>query len=283
MKRKLNLITVTLFMLGNVFFASAQKNYEDVVYLKNGSVIHGMIVEQIPNESIKIKTKNNNVFVFKVDEILKITKEEEPDLGVKGSMKKSDRSEAANNDNIKKSGYSNIVEFNLSKNLTEDTDDNPEDNSTQDALDDMNRVFSIGVHDINGYQFNPYFFAGGGAGAQLHTKMILVPMFVELRINFIAKKTSPFISLDGGYSWTPREILGYKHLGTDNKGGRYLSPAVGVKFFVKPRVALNASLAFRYQEIELFHESEYSISTYQPEYYTLEALQLFSLRFGFTF
>src|SRR6187455_310216 len=55
---------------------SAQANYEDVVYLKNGSIIHGMIIEQIPNESIKIKTADRNVFVFRMDEIQKITKEE---------------------------------------------------------------------------------------------------------------------------------------------------------------------------------------------------------------
>jgi len=49
---------------------------EDVVYLKNGSVIRGVIVEQIPNISIKIKTKDGNIFVLKIEEIMKITKEE---------------------------------------------------------------------------------------------------------------------------------------------------------------------------------------------------------------
>ena len=49
--------------------------YQDVVYLKNGSIIRGMIIEQIPNKSIKIQTKDGNVFVFEMDEIEKITKE----------------------------------------------------------------------------------------------------------------------------------------------------------------------------------------------------------------
>jgi hypothetical protein len=47
----------------------------DVVYLKNGSIIKGIIIEQIPSVSVKIKTKDDNVFVFKVDEIEKIVKE----------------------------------------------------------------------------------------------------------------------------------------------------------------------------------------------------------------
>jgi len=53
------------------------QNLQDVVYLKNGGVIRGLIIEQVPNQSIKIQTADRNVFVFKMDEILKITKEED--------------------------------------------------------------------------------------------------------------------------------------------------------------------------------------------------------------
>ncbi len=53
----------------------AQTNYEDVVYLKNGSIIRGVIIEQVPNQSISIKTADRNVFVFQMDEIERITKE----------------------------------------------------------------------------------------------------------------------------------------------------------------------------------------------------------------
>lgn len=64
-----------IILLVKVFFVNAQNNYEDVVYLKNGSVIHGIIIEQIPNESIKIKS-GQNTFVFKITEVKKMTKEE---------------------------------------------------------------------------------------------------------------------------------------------------------------------------------------------------------------
>lgn len=49
---------------------------EDVVYLKNGSIIHGTIIEQIPNQSIKVKTKDGSVFVYNMTEVEKMTKEE---------------------------------------------------------------------------------------------------------------------------------------------------------------------------------------------------------------
>ena len=50
-----------------------QSNYQDVVYLKNGSIIRGVIIEQVPNKSIKIETADRNVFVYLMDEIEKIT------------------------------------------------------------------------------------------------------------------------------------------------------------------------------------------------------------------
>jgi hypothetical protein len=49
--------------------------YVEVLYLKNGSIIRGMIIEQIPNEQVKIKTGDGSVFVYTMDQVLKITKE----------------------------------------------------------------------------------------------------------------------------------------------------------------------------------------------------------------
>ncbi len=61
----------------------AQNNYQDVVYLKNGSIIRGVIIEQVPNKSIKIETADGSVFVYQMDEIEKIAKEDKI-----GSIKK---------------------------------------------------------------------------------------------------------------------------------------------------------------------------------------------------
>ncbi len=72
MKHLLLLIPIYLFTISVIY----SQQYEDIVYLKNGSEIHGTIIEQIPNESIKIKTKDGNIFVYKMDEIDKMTKEE---------------------------------------------------------------------------------------------------------------------------------------------------------------------------------------------------------------
>ena len=59
-----------LFLLSLTFGAE----YEDVIYLKDGSVIYGIIIEQKPGEYYKIKS-GKNVFVFNVDEVDVLKKE----------------------------------------------------------------------------------------------------------------------------------------------------------------------------------------------------------------
>lgn len=84
------LLGLLLMIPGIIFLASGKKRnktqetnykskenteYVDVLYLKNGSVLRGMIVEQTPGVSIKIQTKDGNIFVYKMDEVDKMTKE----------------------------------------------------------------------------------------------------------------------------------------------------------------------------------------------------------------
>ena len=61
------------------FLVIAQANAEDIVYLKNGSIIHGTILEIIPGQSIKIQTSDRNILVYKMEEAEKISKNY-PDL-----------------------------------------------------------------------------------------------------------------------------------------------------------------------------------------------------------
>jgi hypothetical protein len=48
---------------------------QDVIYLKNGSIVRGTIIETVPNVSIKLQTNDGNVFVYKMEEIDKMAKE----------------------------------------------------------------------------------------------------------------------------------------------------------------------------------------------------------------
>ena len=44
----------------------------EAVYLKDGNIVKGNIIELIPNQSVTIKSADGSIFVFKSDEIEKI-------------------------------------------------------------------------------------------------------------------------------------------------------------------------------------------------------------------
>lgn len=58
---------------------TAQTTPKDVVYLKNGSIIKGVITEINPNVNLKMKTNDGNIFVFEMKDVEKIIKEESAD------------------------------------------------------------------------------------------------------------------------------------------------------------------------------------------------------------
>ena len=72
MLRFIMVVCLTAFVVTAPVFAQQTK---DVVYLKNGDIVWGTIVEQIPGESLKIQTADGSVFVYAINEISKIVKE----------------------------------------------------------------------------------------------------------------------------------------------------------------------------------------------------------------
>lgn len=69
------LLTCLTALMTSPALAQQIQPMEDVVHLKNGGLIRGTIIEQIPGESLKIQTRDGNVFVYTMDEIAKISKE----------------------------------------------------------------------------------------------------------------------------------------------------------------------------------------------------------------
>ena len=73
--KRLLLLALGLFACVQLSFA--QKTVE-AVHLKNGSVIYGTIIEQIPGQRIKIQARDGSIFIYTADEISRITREKAP-------------------------------------------------------------------------------------------------------------------------------------------------------------------------------------------------------------
>jgi hypothetical protein len=251
-------ITIIASMLLLSLSALAQTNYEDVVYLKNGSVIHGMIIETIPNQTIKIKTKDGNLFVYKMDEILKMTKE---------SVQSFDN----NNFEIKETGFTNITEIEIGV-LDVGTGGN--------GLG----LLGLGLRTINGIQINKHFSIGLGIGFNwlpnydLTTDIISqtpipsyslldLPVFLDFRYYLTSNKHSFFAFANFGYSIllssssmsTASQIdtssnyyllpTYYVSYSTDNyilSGGIMYGLGIGYKLFISHNVAWTISIGYNY-------------------------------------
>lgn len=74
MKRLLLILTLIVASFG-IATAQNYKEYDDVIYGTDGSVVRGTIIEQVPGVSYKIATEGGNIFVFDALKVEKITKE----------------------------------------------------------------------------------------------------------------------------------------------------------------------------------------------------------------
>ena len=177
-----------LLFIGCINVCSAQ-NLEEVIYLKNGSVIRGVITEQIPGVSLKISTKDGNIFAYQMDDVEKITKE---------AAFKNNNSFSFEEGN--KSGYKGFIDFGY----TIGTGDFKEDR--------------IELTTSHGIQINPYVYFGAGFGANyyLDSKVFALPIFLNSRFTFINKGIAPYLDIKAGYSFTDVE-------------GLYISPSIGCK------------------------------------------------------
>lgn len=242
MKKLILLFALLLCSTISVF----AQNYQEVVYLKNGSIIRGVIIEQIPNVSLKIQTPDNSLFVCQMSEVEKITKE------VQGE-RRSNRARCSslqlnNNSGIASRGYKGFVETGYSL-------------GTGDCS--VNR-FEISTS--HGYQFNPYLFLGAGLGISYYdeSNLTAIPVFVDFRTNFIKNKITPIAGIKFGYSSGDLE-------------GFYGCIDLGVRFGMSGKKAMTVKLGYTSQNLEVERYSSF----YNPTT-TVEA-EAVSLKVGFEF
>ncbi len=201
MKRFLILVCVTL--LCGVVSAQAQSQTSEIVYLKDGSVLKGKVVEMLPDQ-IKVQTSDGSLFVYPMNEVERVEKEKRNSYRLKTS--------SANQYDLL--GWRGVVELGY-------------------IMGDFSAPeFSFSI----GYQFNPYLFLGAGTGVQYLTdaSRAAIPIFADLRGSFFLGTISPFMSLKMGYE----ALINVPAA----KGGFYCSPTWGVKIMTTTRQAVNIGI-----------------------------------------
>lgn len=231
-----NLFALTVaLIISNLLFGQTT-NWEEVVYLKNGSVIRGTIIEQVPNKTIKIQTKDRNIFVYNMDEVEKIAKEEikQETEATKSSDKKFD------NASVKESGFSNITEIGGIFGVGNSVQTNP--NTDDIRFTNKTNLFSLTT--INGYQINRHGFIGLGMGTEVGKYAINVPLFLDGRYYILKKRVTPFLAFGAGYALTWLRMSTQVNF---TKGGALAYSLAGVRIYISKNVSWVMGLGYRFQ------------------------------------
>ncbi|NOQ26240.1 MAG: hypothetical protein GQ564_12825 [Bacteroidales bacterium] len=229
---------ITLYLFSIILFvpkiSQAQEKLHDVVYLNNGSILHGEIIEIQVNESITIISNCGDRWVVNQNDIMRIAKEP-----LSNEIKKD------SNEYIScktKGYYSNInIGFMLSG--------------------EMESIFpSLSLMFLNGYQFDWGLALGAGVGIDLIDETYM-PLVADIRYSFKDSKLSHFVFFQGGYAM-PLESpdpydYNYSDSNPESKGGYIINPGIGLKLKLNDNNAFSFAIGYKYMQVK--HEYiEYS-------------------------
>jgi hypothetical protein len=224
----------------------------EVVYLKNGSIIRGIIIEQIPGKSIKIQTEGGNVFVFTYDEIEKITKEAGSAPGVSSPLEP------------RSTGFTSLAKLGLMSGESE-------------------TMFSI--TSISGAMLSEDVSLGLGLTYDNYPNGSMLPIFLDVRGYMTHGRVRPVLFADAGYS------LGWiKGLSGSDWGGFMLNAGLGISVaFPNSRAAFVADVGYKLQKAKALRQTwGYYWDGYDYHYYYYEdkineSYDFFVLQAGFSF
>ncbi len=262
---KLWLFTVLFISMQHI--ATAQKNTEkeDVVYLKNGSIIRGNIQEQKMGESLKIELLGGSILVYRHNEI--------------DSIKKEDKIAAAKSKPefvIKQKGYRNITEAGIIFGKG--------NNNNYSYYYGYNRNdFGVQLHTINGYQFNRFLFVGAGVGIErfISYRQSFAPFYVRLSSDLLKKRATPYIFTDIGYALFWVNDISYDSYNYyNNKGGLFLQAGGGVRIFTHSKTSVQIGAAYKRSHSSSNWEYSYEGS---PDYDLKRAYQRVVFMVGVSF
>ncbi|MDO4461473.1 MAG: hypothetical protein Q4C30_03080 [Bacteroidia bacterium] len=197
-----------------VSISAIGQKVQDVVYLKNGSIVRGDVLELTPGETIKIETSDRSVFVYDANDVVRVVKE-------KVDYEDYDRSKIRH----PRRGYRGFADMTIGAGF---------------GYDKYGREYDfsrISLSTVHGIQYNEKFFFGAGVAIQswwdgcdylyeyeggvryedVYIDASTVSIFADVRWDIIAMRCTPYLDLRlGGYF--------------GDVGGFYFRPTLGGRF-----------------------------------------------------
>jgi len=194
---------------------AAQKLRQNAVYLSNGSVVKGYIIQNDSLNGLRI-SNDCGIWLYNFNEI--------DSIGVLHSAKYFI---------AKNRGYYNITSFSLliGKGVNNNT---PIPSATT----------------INGYKLHPMLATGIGIGYEYYDWGVM-PLFADARFFIYDQGLSPFILAQAGYSFSLNNTLqqDWHYTMVETYGGPMLSIGGGFRVGISKNSAFSFSVAYRYQKL----------------------------------
>ena len=215
-----------LILAGLLFISTMVTAQKGVVYLKNGSVVRGSIINQPLDGSVKIETGDNSIWVFEpnaIDSVSFKTKHLNP----------------------LHTGYFNLTEAGVLA-----------------GNSDNNKKAPFTIMNISGWQLANGISAGIGVGVEFFSETYL-PVVADFRYTVQRNRTMPFAGLQAGYSIAlenadKQYIYNYpafsnliwpgptgQEVEVDARGGFLVNPSIGFISSLNDNMAMTFSVGYR--------------------------------------
>lgn len=223
--------------------------FKDIIYLKNGSIIKGEITEDIPGETMKIRTAGGNTFVYKYADIEKTAKERQQ-VAVQTNETAPSYNDPVWTDadmdshsQTSRRGYHAMIDF-----------------GPQYASVNGHNAYGGELSTTHGFQIFNCLFAGLGMGVSYYnigdlddSNVVYIPIYTAIRYIPINRGFSPFIELRGGYDV-------YSNV---DGNGAYFAANVGIRLGSgKKAFNLIAGYTYRTLDLEYYSKRHSLVSNY---------------------
>jgi hypothetical protein len=234
-----------IFLFFQIALLSAFSQNSDVIYLKNGSILKGKIIQIRPGENVKFETSDGSIWVFDYADLLKF-----------------DNTDALQTGLIKLDSTRNkylIADMGFLVGTTNN---------------DMKAPLSIlAVYDVPIYN---KVYAGIGTGLEFF-EMTYIPVIAELR--FKRRTIGPSIYFQAGYTMPIKKEGTVDNSKYSFEPGILINPGISYTFGFSQGTAFTISIGYRYQKTSAKQLERY----YNDDYLRIDKLNRMNLRFGYSF
>jgi hypothetical protein len=211
-----------LLLFPALLWGQNRRANEDVVYLHNGSIIRGELIEQVVGEYVKIKVASGDEFTFSTQEIERITVEAPVYTHLKLTKLKHLQPITS-----REARLYHVVDWGL---------------NFYDA--NWGPAASTALHYRLIYHQNHWLNYGLGTGWDLYAEGTITPIFAELQGDLWRKPVTPTYVVQMGYGFGVSRSNDHDVF----DGGLNGMGALGVKFHTRSRTEISFTVGFKFQD-----------------------------------